>query len=141
MQYSLSSLLTGSDTPCFLIAPADIRERFGNVVLIFIVCMRNLAQFNWDLGMYWMVVVEDLGLIPPWHAANMSYPALHLYHEYNKGVTRPAPARDNIPEPPPCKQCPCSPSNSIWHMPANVACLPRPPSQLTWVNTYLISPH
>ena len=38
--------------PLVLVASADMRERFGNVVLIFIVCMRNLAQFNWDLGMY-----------------------------------------------------------------------------------------
>ena len=43
-----------------------MRERFGNLVLIFIVCMRNLAQFNWDMGRHWMVCVFNWDMGRHW---------------------------------------------------------------------------
>ena len=48
--------------PCILWSPldfdvfifnfADVRERYHNVVLLFFVLLRNMAQFSWNLGRY-----------------------------------------------------------------------------------------
>ena len=37
-------------TNLFQMACSDVRERFHLQVLIFIVCIRNMTDFNWDVG-------------------------------------------------------------------------------------------
>ena len=37
---------------CFCYYFSDIRERFYYIVLIVIVTLRNLTEFNWNLGKY-----------------------------------------------------------------------------------------
>jgi len=37
---------------------SDVRERFHFQALIIVVCMRNMTDFNWDIGVFLISVVE-----------------------------------------------------------------------------------
>ena len=40
----------------FQLSCSDCRERFHYVILLFVVCVRNLDQFNWDMSQFWPLV-------------------------------------------------------------------------------------
>uniref|UniRef100_UPI00358E8B1B transmembrane anterior posterior transformation protein 1 homolog n=2 Tax=Myxine glutinosa TaxID=7769 RepID=UPI00358E8B1B len=46
----------------FQLSNSDIRERFHNVILLLIVCLRNMEQFSWNPDHLW-VLVPDLLLV------------------------------------------------------------------------------
>ncbi|CAF1372046.1 unnamed protein product [Adineta steineri] len=40
----------------FQLSCSDCRERFHYVILLFVVCVRNLDQFNWDMSQFWPLI-------------------------------------------------------------------------------------
>ena len=40
----------------FQLSCSDCRERFHYVILLFVVCVRNLDQFNWDMSQVWPLI-------------------------------------------------------------------------------------
>lgn len=40
----------------FQLSCSDCRERFHYVILLFVVCVRNLDQFNWDMSQFWSLI-------------------------------------------------------------------------------------
>ena len=53
-----SPLLSPSLPPPFLCT--DIRERFHYVILLMLVSVRNMAQLNWDLGVYYYCPCDNV---------------------------------------------------------------------------------
>jgi len=45
-------------TNLFQMSCSDVRERFHFQALIIVVCMRNMTDFNWDIGVFPLSVVE-----------------------------------------------------------------------------------
>ncbi len=40
----------------FQLSCSDCRERFHYVILLFVVCVRNLDQFDWDMSQFWPLI-------------------------------------------------------------------------------------
>ena len=75
----------------FQLSCSDCRERFHYVILLFVVCVRNLDQFNWDMSQFWplidfIVVVFVVELFVDWvkHGFILKFNELssEVYREY-----------------------------------------------------------
>lgn len=75
----------------FQLSCSDCRERFHYVILLFVVCVRNLDQFDWDMSQFWplsdfIVVVFVVEFFVDWvkHGFILKFNELtpDVYREY-----------------------------------------------------------